>query len=361
MVNKALPGSFEVKGMKKGKKNIKLRIIAGVLVLIMVFTYWAGAVTSIKIAADSSNEAMKYLAENTDYVKSGRSIRVWNLLSSMIYREDPDDLYNRASIYIGAARYEEALIYIGKCLELCDEQNDPDLYIDLLTKKGCLLALVDRNDEALEVLTEVVNRSPEAADIYLVLAQIYLEEEEPGKLAEATAKYLELKPDDLEVRITYLQALAAADDLVEAKRQSEIIVSDKSVTTEQCDDVYHTLSVLALKDEQFEEALEYLDKIEDTENSWPDVDYDKGVCKMSMSEFEEAIDCFSQSIEKGYDVQDCYYSRGVCELSGDTVDIKAAYYDLKAAAEYEGEDRDEETAALAKSVLDAAYSAEKQD
>ena len=347
--------------MKKGKKNIRLRIIAGVLVVVMVFTYWAGAVTSIKIAADSSNEAMKYLAENTDYVKAGRSIRVWNLISSMIYREDPDDLYNRASIYIGAARYEEALIYIGKCLKLCDEQSDPDLYIDLMTKKGCLLALVDRNDEAVEVLEEVVERAPEAADIYLVLAQIYLDEEKTDRLVESTAKYLELRPDDLEVRITYLQALATIDDIDEAKRQSELIISDKSVTTEQRDDVYHTLAVLALKGEQFEEALEYLDKIEDTEVRWPDVNYDKGVCKMSLSEFDEAIDCFSQSIDIEYNVQGCYYSRGVCELSGENVEIKAAYYDLKAAVEYEGDDRDEETAELAKAIMDTAYTVEKTE
>ncbi len=344
--------------MKKGKTRVWLRVTAGVLAAVMIFTYWAGSAVSIKIAADSSNEAMKYLAENTAYVKAGRSVRVLNLLSSMINREDLEDCYNRASIYIGSARYEEALIYIGKCLKMCDEQSDPDMYTDLLTKKGCLLALVDRNDEALEVLTEVVKRTPDAADIYLVLAQIYLEENEPANLVEATARYLELRPDDLEVRITYLQALAAADDFEEASKQSELIVSDKSVTTEQCDDVYHTLTVMALKVEQFEEALEYLDKIYDTENRWPDIAYDRGVCLMSLSRFDEAIDCFGQSIEKGYNVQGCYYSRGVCELSGDKVDIKAAYQDLKDAVEYEGEDRDEETAVLAKAIMDTAFTVE---
>ena len=345
----------EKTSMKTRKKKIWIRVTAIFMVLTMVVTYWAGTVTSIKISAQETNEAMKYLAENTEYINKKRSERTWNLIQTLKGSDDLNDCYLTASIYIGSARYEEALTYIRKCLKLCDPTERPEFYTELLTKKGCLLTLMGENDEALKTLDLVTERDPQAADVYLVKAQIYFEQNSLEKLAETTAQYLEIKPDTVSVRITYLQTLAALDVVDEAKKQGRIIIEDASADTEAKDDAYHILGMLALREENFAEALENLKNIYDTKEKYPDVNYDIGVCQMSKGEFDEAIEYFTKSLEQDYNRQGCYYSRGVCEFSNDPADFESAYYDLLAAAEYNEEDRDEDTALLAKAILDDAY------
>ena len=345
----------EKTSMKTRKKKIWIRVTAIFMVLTMVVTYWAGTVTSIKISAEETNEAMKYLAENTEYINKKRSERTWNLIQTLKGSDDLNDCYLTASIYIGSARYEEALTYIRKCLKLCDPTERPEFYTELLTKKGCLLTLMGENDEALKTLDLVTERDPQAADVYLVKAQIYFEQNSLEKLAETTAQYLEIKPDTVSVRITYLQTLAALDVVDEAKKQGRIIIEDASADTEAKDDAYHILGMLALREENFAEALENLKNIYDTKEKYPDVNYDIGVCQMSKGEFDEAIKYFTKSLEQDYNRQGCYYSRGVCEFSNDPADFESAYYDLLAAAEYNEEDRDEDTALLAKAILDDAY------
>jgi tetratricopeptide (TPR) repeat protein len=298
---------------------------------------------------------MKYLAENTEYINKKRSERTWNLIQTLKGTDDLNDCYLAASIYIGSARYEEALAYIRKSLKLCDPTERPEFYTELLTKKGCLLTLMGENDEALKTLDLVTDRDPQAADVYLVKAQIYFEQNNLEKLAETSAQYLEVVPDDVSVRITYLQTLAALDVVDEAKKQGRIIIEDASADTEAKDDAYHILAMLALREENFKEALRNLQQVKDTKEKYPDVNYDIGVCQMSKGEFDEAIEYFTRSIEQDYNKQGCYYSRGVCEFSNDPVDYESAYFDLLAAVEYDEEDRDEETAALAESILEQAY------
>ena len=106
------------------------------------------------------------------------------------------------------------------------------------------------NDEALKTLDLVTDRDPQAADVYLVKAQIYFEQNNLEKLAETSAQYLEVVPDDVSVRITYLQTLAALDVVDEAKKQGRIIIEDASADTEAKDDAYHILAMLALREER---------------------------------------------------------------------------------------------------------------
>ena len=45
----------------------------------------------------------------------------------------------------------------------------------------------------------------------------------------------------------------------------------------------------------------------------------------------------------------------MCEFSAEEADYESAFFDLKAACEYDEEDRDEETAKLSQIILDEAY------
>lgn len=338
---------------KKKKRKLWFRLVALFLVLTMIVGYWASALIDIKIADDASNAAMSYLAANTDYVKQDKSERFLSLVRSLNPTESLEDCYLDASMRIGSARYEEALPYIDKCLGLCSPTQNRDIYLDVLTKKGCLLALLQRNDEAIDALNKALETEPELSDVYLVLAQIYLEENDAQKLEETLKAYLDYYPDDTDIRVTYLQTLATLDKEEEAREQGKIIISTPGISNATKDDAYHVLAILDFGKEDFEAALESLIRIVNSEGTYPDIYYDMGICYMSMGDMDKATDCFTRSIEVGYSKQASLYSRGVSEFSKEKADYQTALNDLVEAYEYDEEDKDEETTAMAEEFLKA--------
>jgi tetratricopeptide (TPR) repeat protein len=75
---------------------------------------------------------------------------------------------------IAREEYANALENIEKCISLYNNEGR-DLYLDLLLKRGCLLVMLGRYDEALKSLNLALAEDPSAADVYLVKAQIYAE------------------------------------------------------------------------------------------------------------------------------------------------------------------------------------------
>lgn len=343
---------------KKKKRKIWIRLVAILLILTMAVGYWASALIDIKIADDASNAAMSYLATNTEYVKANKTARFLNLVQSMKPTESLDDYYLQASMRIGSARYEDALPYIDKCLELCSPVKNKAVYVDVLTKKGCLLALLERDDEAIDALNLVLETEPAATDVYLVLAQIYLEKNDVEKIEETLNSYLEYDPDDIDIRVTYMQTLIAQGKEDEAAEQGKLVVTDSNATETNLDDAYHILGLIDFGNKNFSDALKSFDKIKDTAGNYPDLFYDKGICYMSDGEMDKATEFFTKSIEAGYNKQESMYSRGVCEFSKDEPDYQSAVNDLVAAYEYSEEDRDEETAAMAEEFLKAIAATE---
>ena len=213
--------------MKKFYKRKWVRITAIFLILTMLVTYWAGTVTSIRISAEATNEAMRYLAENTEMMNKQRTERTWNLVRGLMRTEDIDECYLVASIYIGSARYEEALTYIDKCLRMCPQEERKDFYAELLTKKGCLLTLLGRNDEAVGVLDSVIECKPDSSDAYMVLIQIYYTANDIENLEKTLAAYLEIAPEDSDMRATYMQALMSDGKVKEAEVQCGLLMEYK--------------------------------------------------------------------------------------------------------------------------------------
>lgn len=340
--------------MKKGRKRWVIRGLAVFLVVVMVFSYWASALVNIKIADDTSDAAVKYLAENTEYVQKTRAARTWELVKSLKETNDPGSYYLQASIKIGSGEYDEALLYINKCLEYWTSDRDTKMYISLMTKKGCLQTLLDQNDEAVETLEKVVAISSEQSDVYMVLAQIYYEQNDIVKLEEALNQYLRLVPEDIDMRVSYSQTLLAEGKRDEAKAQlAELIKSEAEESIRN--DAAHSLALLLIEQQNYSEAEEYLNELMLQEDVYEDIHYDLAVCYMATGELDKAIDHFSQSMEKKYNVQYCSYSRAVCELAKENGNYEQAYLDLVTASEYQEEDKDEETKKLAEELLTQAF------
>lgn len=347
---------------KKRKRKLWIRLTAFLLVLTMTVGYWASAMIDIKIADDASNAAMSYLATNTEYVNKSKSQRFYDLVRSMKKSESLEDIYLQASMRIGQAKYEEALPYLDRCMEICSPTRYKDTYVDVLCKKGCILALLERNDEAIEVLHKAVETIPETTDAYLVLAQLYLQNEDLEKLEEVLKTYLDYKPEDAEIRVNYLQTLATAGKEEEAREQAETILATANVSQSNLDDTYHVLAVMDMAISDFNASVKSLEKIKDNGELYPDVFYDKGICYMSLGDLDKATENFTKSIELGYNKQASLYSRGVSEFSKEEdPDYQSAMEDIVAAYEYAEEDRDEEIAVIAEEFIESILEANKEN
>ncbi len=340
--------------MKKGKRRVWLRVTALFLVLTLTVSYLATSMINIKISAETADAAMNYLAENTEYVNDTKSTRFRKLIRSMKKTETLDDCYLQASLKIGSAEYEDALVYINRCLEFCSPTKQREIYIDVMTKKGCLLTLLERNDEAVEVLDSVIETEPNSSDAYMVLIQIYYTANDTENLEKTLAAYLEIAPEDVDMRATYIQVLMSDGNTEEAEVQCGLLTENDKDGTHK-NDAEHALALIALGREDFTGAMKHLTKMTDYEEAYPDVAYDKGVCHMSCGEYDKAVEEFTRSINTGYMKQYCYYSRAVCEFSLEEPDYEGTFNDLKAAIEYDEEDRDEETVQMATELINQLF------
>jgi len=339
------------------KRRLWIRILAIFLVLTMIVSYCATSLISIKIVSDPDNAALSYLADNTEYVNQNSASRLMTQIGNKIGQPVGfTDYYELASSKIAETKYKEALPYVNQCINLISKDSEPDKYVDLMIKKGCLLTLIGRGEEAITPLREALELKSDSKEIYLVLAQIYYDQNNFEGLGEVLKAYLELESEDVDTRVTYAQALYSNGDFENAKEQFNIVEASVSGDNQtMTNEVKHYQALIELQLGDFENAYIKLCEMDGLENSFPDILTNKGLCKMGLGEYKEAVEFYTTSIEKGQQVQYCYYTRGICEITGEEPDYEAAYNDLVMAAEYEGEDRDEETAALARELIEQAF------
>ncbi len=335
----------------KRRKGIWVRILSGILVVTVVSTYCATAAINVTLAANTDNAATNYLADNTEYINESKAQRLLSQIKTLQKPTDLDSYYRLASTKIAKEKYDEAMPYIEKCIELCKEDEEQSIYLSLLTKKGCLLTLLDRDEEAIEVLNEVIEKDSKQSDAYLVLAQICYEYNNFEGLVFSLENYLKLVPEDSTTRMTYAQILYTQGYILDAKENYEKVVNAEAAKEEQAE-AKHYLSLIHLQNREFEEAYTYLKDLEQEKEVYKDIDCNMGLCQMSLGNYDEAIKYYTRSIENEYALQYSYYTRGICELTKDNADVSKALADLQYAADYAGDDKDEETSTLAKEMLD---------
>jgi tetratricopeptide (TPR) repeat protein len=126
---------------------------------------------------------------------------------------------------IAREEYANALENIEKCISLYNNEGR-DLYLDLLLKRGCLLVMLGRYDEALKSLNLALAEDPSAADVYLVKAQIYAERQNMEALTECLTAYIRLRPEDNSIRALLAQAQFTEGNYEAAARQYEELMQN---------------------------------------------------------------------------------------------------------------------------------------
>lgn len=324
---------------KKQYYSTPLRIIAAVLTVALLLSMTANGLTRVRIRPGEKTEAAtNYLVDNTGYVNEGRADRLQDKLQTFGEPTELEDYYRLAGTQIAEEDYSGALESIEACLAR-DPETDPALTQDLLMKKGCLMVLLENYPEALTALDQVIEMDPSHSDAFLVKAQIYAQQEDMLLLTQALEGYLNLCPEDGEIRLVLAQTYFTLEWFEMARDQYGLLQNDPNVLEEPGQIQYlYALTNIQLGD--FVQAEESLLEALSLNEQLDGIYYYLGVCQMAREAYAEAVDNLTRSLEKGSMVQLSSYSRGVCGLVIPDYDLTVALTDLQSAAEYTKEDVD---------------------
>lgn len=92
---------------------------------------------------------------------------------------------------------------------------------------------------------------------------------------------------------------------------------------------YQRIGIAAMYLEDYQKALDNMDKAEALSPGLEGNAYYRGVCLLALGRNEEAAQAFTDSIDQGYLTQFCYYNRGVCRV--ELEDYETALADMELA------------------------------
>lgn len=332
------------------KKSI--RVTAGVMVVVFFVTMVLQSATLVAISRsnDKTEAAVNYLAENTEYVNKNRAERVIDYLETLVPEETLEDYYTLAGIHIAREEYAEALENIEKCIALYNNEGR-ELYLDLLLKRGCLLVMLKRYDEALKSLDMALAENPSAADVYLVKAQIYAERQNMEKLTECLKAYALMRPEDTVIRELLAQALFSEGDYEAATQQYEAILQ-----TNPSAEIEYLYGLSAVRESDFAAAETALTSAISKDDSFDGIYYYRGVCRMSLGDYAGAVEDMTISIDRDDMVHASYYTRGICLLMNN--EFEKGLADIQYAAGLSDDPEITKQAEEFLAQLEAAQSAE---
>ena len=150
----------------------------------------------------------------------------------------------------------------------------------------------DNSQAALEALSAAVKLDPDWSQAHLARAELLVQMDKTGQALEDLAEILAEQPQARSLRMGYARLLIATDHLQEARAQFEQLVTDDPQDGESL----FALGVLAADAEQFDLAVEYLQKVLALDVRIMDAYYELGKVEELRGNFEKALDWYAQII-----------------------------------------------------------------
>ena len=224
--------------------------------------------------------AGNYLAGSTEYVQKSTLERAAQVVGDMLKKPVTlQDYYDLASEKIAKAEYDDALTLTDVCLEMVEASSSgasSALYVDLLMKKGCLLALQNDYVQALTYFDRVIGLDSTQAQAHLLKAQIYAEQKKNGEAIGSLNAYLALQPQDYSMRTALIQLY--------------YVNGEYNLAEQACDD--------------------YLSLTYDSTGA---VYFLRGACRLQRSGYEPAMEDLLTAAQRGYqDPGICYGQAAIC-------------------------------------------------
>ncbi len=338
-------------GNPKAGYRALYRTIAGLLAILMLAVLLLTSAIQVKIsrvqqASTPSAFVTNYLAENTEYVNLpawGRAQVVFSQIWANRRNETLNDHYKQASVAIAREDYELALDQINECLTLISPNDDA--FEELKMKQGCLAALLNREDEAKQCFTEVLERNPENSEAWLLKAQMDLQSGDIGQAMEHLRQFLALQQGDgfqLSAMAQLCYASGAYEDTLTYGEQAMALL-EADVDKE---DLFRCMGLAGMLCGQMDKAGTYLSAALETAQDDPDLHYYRGVYRLMKEDTQGALEDFDAAIAGGMETALAYYNRGVCRLS--LGDVEGLAEDMQRVVEL---NEDAELTAVATEIL----------
>ena len=260
-------------------KRLSKVALAFVLAFLLVATGVIGNAVAVKLDNGIKNEAeqqaSQYLMQSISYANESIFQRARHVIKDQFAFIDKyssyQDYYDRAEILIVQGKYQEAIYQLdlsymavknigGDITETTD---------DIWVKKGCLYALMNDYDGAIESFANVSDDSVFLEDVIVIETQIYLEEGDSQSAEQLLENYL-AENEDVTLRQTLAEIYYMEADY-EAAAQNYSVLLQK---TSQNSGMYYMM---------------------------------RGICFEQVGGYENAISDYESAIENGYeDTSMCY-------------------------------------------------------
>ncbi len=341
--------------------------LAFVLALLLVVTIVLGNAVVIRVNRNISNdaelEASQYLMESISYANENAFGRARHLVKEQFNFLNTystyEKHYNKAEILIVQGKYIEAVNELNLSYLAADDVEGDTQYIkdDIWVKKGCLYALLNDYDSALQSFQNVSLTSEFAEDVLVIETQIFLETSKSDAAISELEEYLQIK-ENVMLRQTLAEIYYMETDYQHAGENYSMLLAETSQSMEY----YHLMRGIC-----YEQTGEYRSAVEDfttaVENGYEDtsVCYEHmalshymlgndsevlkygemaafdasdevrlyslfrvmGLSCLRTGEYQTGVDYFTKGIEGDETLTDIYYYRGVCLMAESEFDAAA--------------------------------------
>ena len=230
--------------------------------------------------------------------------------------------YLRMQNAINEKDYETAKDYINICFAYCDRQANPDIYAELLLKRGCIDSMQGKNDMALLFLDAAIATDPGLADAYMVRADIYSSTGELVKAAADLEKYIELS-QDTSMYETLAQLQEASGNLPGAQEAWAKYMENAGTELE---DAEFQNGVYKMGSGDLEGAIASFENYLENETYAAGAYFNIGLCRIDLQDYAGAVEAFNKCEEKGGTYDGLYYYRGIsCLLNTAFEDAEASF------------------------------------
>jgi tetratricopeptide (TPR) repeat protein len=152
-------------------------------------------------------------------------------------------------LYKDAGEYEAALNIVIKLMEQSPKED-----IKLINLRGTLLMMLKRFDEARPYLEKAESMAPANMERLSVMADLYLQVNEPDKSSEKFQTLISLRPDQPETKFTAMDALMAHGFAKHAKKLCDATTMPKEIIRH-----YNNKGVMLTKEGKHDEAIKLYD------------------------------------------------------------------------------------------------------
>lgn len=218
--------------------------------------------------------------------------------------------YTLINMKINSGAYDEALENIDKVLPLAGDE--PLLLADLWLKRGAVKAMQGNYDDALPALQKALEYDAQAADAYLLSAQIYVEQGEALKAIEHMEHYLAIKPDD-----TSMYALLAELHFSLGQYKAAEEAYSRFIDTQETVDpaAMYMRGVSYMQSGRYEEAIDDFTVAVDDPDQGQNARFNRAVSYMQLGRFDEAEADFNLLTDAGAAIEGLSLNRGITRMS----------------------------------------------